>query len=86
MLVDMVALNWLSKPGTGYTNAKNKYNNYGLSFGVTYNFIQKFTVAGNINYNNIKTNANKDVFGFNIAQNGSRISYKFVPHSKKYRF
>jgi len=50
-----------------YTNAKNKYNNYGSSLGLTYNFFQKFTVAGNINYNNIVANEERDVFvtGFN---------------------
>ena len=53
-----------------YTNAKNTYNNYGSSLGITYNFYQKFTVAGNVNYNNIKSNAERDVFvtGFNTPQ------------------
>ncbi|PSR52018.1 energy transducer TonB [Adhaeribacter arboris] len=53
-----------------YTNAKNKYNNYGSSLGITYNFYQKFTLAGNVNYNNIKTNEEKDVFvtGFNTPK------------------
>ncbi|WP_181305863.1 TonB-dependent receptor [Rufibacter sp. XAAS-G3-1] len=45
-----------------YTNAKNKYNNYGSSLGLTYNFYQKFTLSGNVNYNAIKTNEEKDIF------------------------
>ncbi|WP_187261269.1 TonB-dependent receptor [Pontibacter beigongshangensis] len=45
-----------------YTNARNKYNNYGSSMGITYNFYQKFTISGNVNYNNIRTNKERDVF------------------------
>ena len=50
-----------------FTNAKNKYVNYGSSLGVTYNFYRKFTVSGNLNYNDISKNKEKDVFvtGFN---------------------
>jgi len=60
-----------------YTNAKNKYNNYGLSLGVTYNFIRKYTVAGNINYNAIKANAEQDVFvtGFNTPNWITNVSF-----------
>src|SRR5690606_23902166 len=36
-----------------YTNARNTYNNFGSSLGLTYNFYKKFTVNGNVNYNNI---------------------------------
>ncbi len=45
-----------------FTNAKNTYNNYGSSLGVTYNFYKKFTVSGNINYNNIVTKKTKRCF------------------------
>lgn len=50
-----------------YTNAKNKYRNYGSALGITYNFYQKYTVAGNVSYNKIKSNAANDIFvtGFN---------------------
>jgi len=60
-----------------YTNAKNKYNNYGSSLGVTYNFIRKFMVAGNINYNAIKANAEQDVFvtGFNTPNWITNVSF-----------
>lgn len=60
-----------------YTNAKNKYNNYGSSLGVTYNFYKKFTVAGNVNYNNISKNSEPDVFvtGFNTPRWATNLSF-----------
>jgi iron complex outermembrane receptor protein len=60
-----------------YTNARNKYNNYGSSFGVTYNFYKKYTVAANVNYNDISTNKEKDVFvtGFNTPNWFTNISF-----------
>ncbi|MDQ4141033.1 MAG: TonB-dependent receptor, partial [Bacteroidota bacterium] len=70
-VIDMLAANRSKQTRYRvYTNAKNKYNNYGSSLGVTYNFYQKFTVAGNVNYNNIKTNEERDVFvtGFNTPK------------------
>jgi hypothetical protein len=45
-----------------FTNAKNTYRNYGAALGVTYNFYKKFTISGNINYNDIKANQQSDVF------------------------
>jgi iron complex outermembrane receptor protein len=50
-----------------YTNAKNKYRNYGSALGLTYNFYQKYTIAGNVSYNKIKSNTTSDIFvtGFN---------------------
>lgn len=60
-----------------YTNAKNKYNNYGSSLGLTYNFYKKFTIAGNVNYNNIVNNKEKDVFvtGFNTPKWATNLSF-----------
>jgi iron complex outermembrane receptor protein len=59
-----------------YTNANNKYTNYGSSLGVTYNFYEKFTLAGNVNYNNISDNKKKDVFvtGFNTSKWATNVS------------
>jgi iron complex outermembrane receptor protein len=59
-----------------YTNAKQKYTNYGSSLGVTYNPFKKFTVSGNLNYNKISKNTEKDVFvtGFNTPQWAANIS------------
>jgi iron complex outermembrane recepter protein len=60
-----------------YTNAKNKYQNYGSSIGLTYNFFKKYTVAGNVSYNNITENINKDVFvtGFNTPNRAANLSF-----------
>lgn len=59
-----------------YTNARNKYYNYGSSLGITYNFFRKFTFAGNVNYNAIRANKESDVFvtGFNTPKWASNIS------------
>jgi len=53
-----------------YTNAKNKYRNYGSALGITYNFYQKYTIAGNVSYNKIKSNEENDIFvtGFNTPE------------------
>ena len=60
-----------------YTNAKNTYNNYGSSLGVTYNFYKKYTVSGNMNYNKMKSNAAKDIFvtGFNTPDWSTNLSF-----------
>jgi len=60
-----------------YTNAKNKYNNYGSSLGLTYNFYRSFILAGNVNYNNIKTNTQSDIFvtGFNTPNWATNLSF-----------
>lgn len=60
-----------------YTNAKNTYDNYGASLGVTYNFYKKWTIAGNLNYNDIVDNAKSDVFatGFNTPDWVSNVSF-----------
>jgi iron complex outermembrane receptor protein len=60
-----------------YTNAKNKYNNYGSALGLTYNFYGRYTLAGNVNYNNITENKAKDVFetGFNTPNWTSNVSF-----------
>jgi iron complex outermembrane recepter protein len=60
-----------------YTNAKNKYNNYGAAFGITYNFYKKFTVAGNVNFNKMKAQNTSDIFvtGFNTPQWTTNLSF-----------
>jgi hypothetical protein len=60
-----------------YTNAKNKYNNYGAALGITYNFYKKFTVAGNINFNKMKAQNTSDIFvtGFNTPQWTTNLSF-----------
>jgi iron complex outermembrane receptor protein len=60
-----------------YTNAKNKYNNFGSSLGLMYNFYKKFTLAGNVNYNDIVTNEARDIFvtGFNTPNWITNVSF-----------
>jgi hypothetical protein len=60
-----------------YTNAKNKYNNYGPSLGLTFNFYQKYTVAGSVSYNAISKNKQADVFvtGFNTPNWATNLSF-----------
>lgn len=60
-----------------YTNAKNKYNNYGSSLGITYNFYQTYTLVSNVSYNNITKNKQADVFvtGFNTPRWSINLSF-----------
>jgi outer membrane receptor protein involved in Fe transport len=60
-----------------YTNAKQKYNSYGSSLGVNYNFYKKYTVSGNVSFNNISQNSQPDVFvtGFNTPKYATNISF-----------
>jgi iron complex outermembrane recepter protein len=60
-----------------YTNAKNKYHNYGAAFGTTWIFYKKFTVAGNVNYNKMKANATNDIFvtAFNTPEWTANVSF-----------
>ena len=77
-VVDMIQANRTSQTRYRvFTNAKNSYKNYGSSLGVTYNFYKKYTVSGNVNYNNIVTNKQSDVFvtGFNTPQWSVNLSF-----------
>ncbi|HEX8429356.1 TonB-dependent receptor [Hymenobacter sp.] len=60
-----------------YTNALNDYHSYGSTLGLTYNFYQKFTVGGNVNYNNISANDQSDIFvtGFNTPKWATNLSF-----------
>lgn len=60
-----------------YTNAKNKYVNYGSALGITYNFYQKYMITGNVSFNKMKSNSQKDIFvtGFNTPQWNANLSF-----------
>lgn len=60
-----------------FTNAKNTYHNYGSSLGITYNLYKKYTVSGNLNYNNISVNKNPDVFvtAFNTPKWAANLNF-----------
>jgi iron complex outermembrane receptor protein len=60
-----------------YTNAKNTYYNYGSALGVTYNFYKKYTIAGVVNFNQMKSNRTDDIFvtGFNTPKWSANLSF-----------
>lgn len=60
-----------------YTNSRQDYRSYGSTLGLTYNFYQKFTVAGNVNYNALSANSQPDVFvtGFNTPKWATNLSF-----------
>ena len=60
-----------------YTNSRQDYHSYGSTLGLTYNFIGKFTAGGNINYNALSANSEKDVFvtGFNTPKWAGSASF-----------
>ena len=60
-----------------YTNAKNGYNNFGSSLGVTYNFYKKFTAWGNVSYNKMKQASGDDIFAtaFNTPEWFANVSF-----------
>jgi outer membrane receptor protein involved in Fe transport len=60
-----------------FTNAKNTYHNFGSALAITYNLYKKFTVAGNINFNEMKANKTEDIFvtGFNTPRWSTNLSF-----------
>jgi iron complex outermembrane receptor protein len=60
-----------------YTNAKNTYRNFGSALGITYNFYKKYTVAGNVSFNKMKSNQSNDIFvtGFNTPKWATNLSF-----------
>jgi iron complex outermembrane recepter protein len=60
-----------------YTNAKNTYHNFGSALGITYNFYKKYTVAGNVSFNKMKSNQSNDIFvtGFNTPKWTTNLSF-----------
>ncbi|SDD29353.1 TonB-dependent Receptor Plug Domain [Mucilaginibacter pineti] len=60
-----------------YTNAKNIYNNYGSSAGLTYNFYKRYTVSGNVSFNKLKAQSKSDIFvtGFNTPEWSGNVSF-----------
>jgi outer membrane receptor protein involved in Fe transport len=60
-----------------FTNAKNVYNSYGSSLGLTYNFYKKYNLSGNINFNKLSKNPIPDIFltSFNTPEWVTNISF-----------
>ena len=61
-----------------YTNAKNRYYNYGAAAGVIYTLYKKFIVSGNLTFNNLNESKERDVFvtGFNTPRWSSNVSFR----------
>jgi iron complex outermembrane recepter protein len=53
-----------------YTNAIATYYNWGSALAITYNFYKRYTINGNVNFNNMKASNPNDIFvtGFNTPQ------------------
>ncbi len=60
-----------------FTNAKNTYRNFGSALAITYHFYKKYSVSGNINYNDIITNRQNDVFvtAFNTPKWAANLAF-----------
>jgi iron complex outermembrane receptor protein len=64
-----------------YTNSKNIYNSLGAGLSVTYNFFQKYTLGGNLNFNTLtaaSTAASKNdyfITAFNTPKWSTNISF-----------
>ena len=60
-----------------YTNSRQNYHSYGSTLGLTYNFYQKYTVGGNVNFNALSKNSEQDVFvtGFNTPKWAGSASF-----------
>jgi iron complex outermembrane recepter protein len=60
-----------------YTNSIATYYNWGSALAITYNFYKRYTINGNINFNNMKSSTANDVFvtGFNTPQWNTTLSF-----------
>jgi iron complex outermembrane receptor protein len=60
-----------------YTNAIATYYNWGSALAITYNFYKRYTINGNVNFNNMKASNPNDVFvtGFNTPQWNTVLSF-----------
>jgi len=61
-----------------YTNTRNQYYNYGGALGLIYSLPKNYTISGNLSYNNISENKQKDVFvtGFNTPTWVTNVSLR----------
>ncbi len=71
-----------------YTNAKNTYHNVGSALGLTYNFYKKYTLGGNVSFNEMKSNKSDDIFvtGFNTPRWNTNMSFGNREIAKNFGF
>ena len=60
-----------------YTNAIATYYNWGSSLSIIYNFYKKYTINGNVNFNNMQSSNPNDLFvtGFNTPKWNTVLSF-----------
>lgn len=60
-----------------FTNAKNTYYSYGSSLRLSYNFYKTYSISGNLNYNDLKTQTENDIFitGFNTPKWSANLQF-----------
>jgi len=60
-----------------FTNAKNTYYSYGSAIRLGYNFYKTYSISGNLNYNDLKTQKANDIFitGFNTPKWSANIQF-----------
>ncbi len=60
-----------------FTNARNTYYSYGSSFRLSYNFYKTYSISGNVNFNDLKTQSTNDIFitGFNTPKWSTNIQF-----------
>ncbi len=60
-----------------FTNAKNTYFSYGSSLRLSYNIYKTYSLSGNLNFNDLKTLQQNDIFitGFNTPKWSTNIQF-----------
>ena len=60
-----------------FTNAKNTYFSYGGAIRLSYNFYKTYSISGNINYNDLQSQTQNDIFitGFNTPKWSTNIQF-----------
>lgn len=69
-----------------FTNARNQYHSFGSTLGVTWQFYRKFTLSGNVNFNDLASNDAADIFvtAFNTPRFATNVSLgnrEFIKHT-----
>lgn len=60
-----------------FTNAKNTYFSYGSALRLSYNFFKTYSISGNLNFNDLKTQTQSDIFitGFNTPKWSANLQF-----------
>lgn len=60
-----------------FTNARNTYFSYGGALRLSYNFYKTYSISGNINYNDLQSQTQNDIFitGFNTPKWSANVQF-----------